>query len=145
VQNVRTAGAEAARSRGGPPVRLSQGRRSHLRPHLSGTMPDYFSASCAGGLRHRVAPGRVPQLQLWEDAERWLRGEPSRFFEFRDAHALAALWAEFDDPKVAVWDEEAGMPRAKGTPDRRTTVGFAGLEQRPPGARYVGASRTSNR
>lgn len=30
-------------------------------------------------------------------------------------NALAALWAEFDDPQVAVWDEEAGMPQAKET------------------------------
>jgi hypothetical protein len=51
--------------------------------------------------------------QLCEDGERWLRGEPSGFFEFKDAKELAALWAEFGDPKVAVWDDEAGMPRAR--------------------------------
>jgi hypothetical protein len=36
-----------------------------------------------------------------------------RIFEFKDADELAALWAEFGDPEVAVWDEEAGMPRAR--------------------------------
>jgi hypothetical protein len=51
--------------------------------------------------------------QLCEDGERWLRGEPCEFFEFKDADELAALWAEFGDPEVAVWDEEAGMPRAR--------------------------------
>jgi hypothetical protein len=50
---------------------------------------------------------------LCEDAERWLRGEPSGFFEFKDAHELAALWAAHGDPKVAVWDDEAKMPRAQ--------------------------------
>ena len=51
--------------------------------------------------------------QLGEDAERWLRGEPSGFFEFKDTAELAALWAEYGDPKVAVWDEAAKMPRAR--------------------------------
>ena len=37
--------------------------------------------------------------QLGEDAERWLSGEPSGFFEFKDADELAALWAEYGDPK----------------------------------------------
>jgi hypothetical protein len=50
---------------------------------------------------------------LCEDAERWLRGEPSGFFEFKDAGELAALWTEYGDPKVADWDEAAKMPRAK--------------------------------
>jgi hypothetical protein len=50
---------------------------------------------------------------LCEDAERWLRGEPSGFFEFKDAAELAALWAEFGDPAVAEWDHEARMPRAR--------------------------------
>jgi hypothetical protein len=31
----------------------------------------------------------------------------------KDADELAALWAEYGDPKVAVWDEEAPMPRAR--------------------------------
>jgi hypothetical protein len=53
--------------------------------------------------------------QLCEDAERWLRGEPCGFFEFKDAKELAALWAQYGDPKVAVWDEAAGMPRARMT------------------------------
>ena len=47
---------------------------------------------------------------LCEDAERWLRGEPSGFLEFKDTDELAALWAEFGDPKVAVWDEGARKP-----------------------------------
>jgi hypothetical protein len=51
--------------------------------------------------------------QLCEEAERWLRGEPSGFFEFKDADELAALWAEYGDPKVAEWDDEAKMPRAR--------------------------------
>jgi hypothetical protein len=51
--------------------------------------------------------------QLCEDAERWLRGEPCGFFEFKDADELAALWAEYGDPKVAEWDDEAKMPRAR--------------------------------
>jgi hypothetical protein len=50
---------------------------------------------------------------LCEDGERWLRGEPCGFFEFKDAAELAALWAEYGDPTVAEWDEEAGMPRAR--------------------------------
>jgi hypothetical protein len=49
---------------------------------------------------------------LCEDAERWLRGEPCGFFEFKDADELAALWAEYGDPEVAEWDDEAKMPRA---------------------------------
>jgi hypothetical protein len=53
--------------------------------------------------------------QLGEDAERWLSGEPSGFFEFKDADELAALWAEYGDPKVAVWDEGARKPRARKT------------------------------
>jgi hypothetical protein len=51
--------------------------------------------------------------QLSEDAERWLRGEPSGFFEFKNADELAALWAEYGDPKIAVWDEGARKPRAR--------------------------------
>ena len=27
--------------------------------------------------------------------------------------ATDGLWAEFGDPAVAVWDDEAGMPRAR--------------------------------
>jgi hypothetical protein len=42
-----------------------------------------------------------------------LRGEPCGFFEFKDAAELAALWAEYGDPRVAEWDDEAGMPRAR--------------------------------
>jgi hypothetical protein len=53
--------------------------------------------------------------QLCENGERWLRGEPCGFFEFKDANELAALWSEYGDPKVAVWDEEARMPRARMT------------------------------
>jgi hypothetical protein len=41
--------------------------------------------------------------QLCEGAERWLSGEPCGFFEFKNADELAALWAEYGDPKVAVW------------------------------------------
>jgi hypothetical protein len=50
---------------------------------------------------------------LCEDAERWLRGEPCGFFEFKDANELAALSAEYGDTKIAEWDDEAGMPRAR--------------------------------
>jgi hypothetical protein len=45
--------------------------------------------------------------------ERWLRGEAYGVFEFKDAKELAALWAELGDPNVAVWDDEAGMPRTR--------------------------------
>jgi hypothetical protein len=51
--------------------------------------------------------------QLCENAEKWLRGEPSGFFEFKDANELAALWAEYGDPEVAEWDKAAQMPRAR--------------------------------
>jgi hypothetical protein len=51
--------------------------------------------------------------QLCDDAKRWLIGEPSGFFEFKDADELAALWAEYGDPNVAVWDEGARKPRAR--------------------------------
>jgi hypothetical protein len=51
--------------------------------------------------------------ELSESAQKWLRGEPSGFFEFKDANELAALWAEYGDPKVAVWDDAAQMPRAR--------------------------------
>jgi hypothetical protein len=50
---------------------------------------------------------------LCEDVGRWLRGEPCGFFEFKDDAELAALWAEFGDPNVAVWDEGARKPRAR--------------------------------
>jgi hypothetical protein len=40
---------------------------------------------------------------LSEDAEKWLRGEPSGFFEFKNADELAAFWAEYGDPEVAEW------------------------------------------
>jgi hypothetical protein len=49
---------------------------------------------------------------LCEDGERWLRGEPSGFFEFKEANELAALWAEYGDPAIAEWDDAAAMPRA---------------------------------
>jgi hypothetical protein len=51
--------------------------------------------------------------QLSEDAERWLRGEPSGFFEFKNADELAALWAEYGDIEVAEWDDAAQRPRAR--------------------------------
>jgi hypothetical protein len=51
--------------------------------------------------------------QLCEDGERWLRGEPCGFFEFKDADELASLWAEYGDPAVAEWDEAARKPRAR--------------------------------
>jgi hypothetical protein len=51
--------------------------------------------------------------ELSECAQKWLRGEPSGFFEFKDADELAVLWAEYGDPKVAEWDDEAKKPRAK--------------------------------
>jgi hypothetical protein len=54
-----------------------------------------------------------PSRCLSEDAERWLRGEPCGFFEFKDARELAALWAEYGDPEVAEWDDAAQKPRAK--------------------------------
>jgi len=50
---------------------------------------------------------------LCEDAEKWLRGEPSGFFEFKNADELAALWAEYGDPEVAEWDDAAQKPRAR--------------------------------
>jgi hypothetical protein len=33
--------------------------------------------------------------------------------QYKEAAELAALWAEYGDPEVAVWDDEAGMPRAR--------------------------------
>jgi hypothetical protein len=51
--------------------------------------------------------------ELSDCAQRWLRGEPSGFFEFKDADELGALWAEYGDPKVAVWDEGARKPRGR--------------------------------
>jgi hypothetical protein len=48
---------------------------------------------------------------LCEDAERWLRGEPSGFFEFKDADDLAALWAEYGDPAVAYGTTRQGCRR----------------------------------
>ena len=50
---------------------------------------------------------------LCKDAEKWLRGEPSGFFEFKNADELAALWAEYGDPEVAEWDDAAQKPRAR--------------------------------
>jgi hypothetical protein len=52
---------------------------------------------------------------LSEDAEKWVRGEPSGFFEFKNADELAAFWAEYGDPEVAEWDEGARKPRARNT------------------------------
>jgi hypothetical protein len=54
---------------------------------------------------------------LCEDAEKWLRGEPCGFFEFKDTDELAALWAEYGDPKVAVWDKQQGC-RGRGLADQ---------------------------
>jgi hypothetical protein len=56
---------------------------------------------------------------LCEDAEKWLVGEPCGFFEFKDADELAAPWAEYGDPKVAEWDDEAEMPRGRQKTLRR--------------------------
>jgi hypothetical protein len=65
--------------------------------------------------------------QLSEDAEKWLRGEPSGFFEFKDVDELAALWAEYGDPKVAVWDEGARKPRARKPDLRPQAIDEAGF------------------
>jgi hypothetical protein len=50
--------------------------------------------------------------ELSEDAQKWLRGEDSGFFEFGD-EAVFALWAEYGDPEVAEWDDAAKKPRAR--------------------------------
>ena len=47
---------------------------------------------------------------LCEDAEKWLRGEPSGFFEFKNADELAALWAEYGDPR---WRYGTTQPRCR--------------------------------
>jgi hypothetical protein len=70
--------------------------------------------------------------QLCEDAERWLRGEPCGFFEFKNDDELAALWAEYGDPKIAAWNAGHGS-RGRGRPVDR-------LRLEPTEPERVGAS-----
>ena len=50
---------------------------------------------------------------LSENAEKWLRGEPCGFFQFKDEDTLRAIWDEYGDPQVAYWDKAAKKPRGK--------------------------------